>query len=165
MKLNRKFQLDLLQQLSACYPNDLDHAQLQELEKDEGFYANLQYLHSHELLEGNIAQSMSGEWYCHSIRASAKGMDFLADDGGLSAILGVVTIKLHDDTIKQLVEAKILQSDLPESEKKRYLAQLRELPAETTKHLVLKLVDLGLEKGPEAIGTIGRFLGGLQALS
>lgn len=85
-------------------------------------------------------------------------MDFLADDGGLSAILGVVTIKLHDDTIKALIEGRILQSDLPEPEKKRFLAQLRELPAETTKHLVLKLVDLGLDKAPTAIETIGTFL-------
>ena len=87
-------------------------------------------------------------------------MDFLADDGGLSAILGVVTIKLHDDTIKSLIESKILESDLPEPEKKRFLDHLRELPGEATKHLVLKLVDLGLEKAPTAIEVIGKVLMG-----
>lgn len=82
----------------------------------------------------------------------------------MGAILGVVTIRLHDDTIKELIQAKILRSDLPETEKKRYLDQLRELPAETTKHLVLKLVDLGLEKGPEAIATIGTYLARIPGL-
>lgn len=94
----------------------------------------------------------------HGYRITAKGLDFLEDDGGLTAVLGVLTVRLHDDTIKALVAAKIHEADLPEPEKKRYLDQLRELPAETTKHLVLKLVDLGLEQGPKAIETIGKWL-------
>ena len=91
-------------------------------------------------------------------RITAKGIDFLADDGGLSAILGVVTIKLHDDTIKALVEQRILASNLPEPEKKRLIDRLRDLSAETTKHLVLKLVDLGLEKSQDAIALILKLL-------
>jgi hypothetical protein len=88
-------------------------------------------------------------------------LDFLEDDGGLSAVLGVQTIKIHDDTIKDLIEAKILVSDMPQEDKKRFIAKLKELPAETTKHLVLKLVDLGIEKAPGAIGVLGTWLRGL----
>ncbi|WP_152969423.1 hypothetical protein [Paracidovorax avenae] len=80
------------------------------------------------------------------------------DSCGLSAILGVVTIRLHDDTIKALIEARILASNLPEPEKKRLIDRLGELRTETTKHLVLKLVDLGLDKSQEAIELIGKAL-------
>ena len=72
--------------------------------------------------------------------------------------MGVVTIKLHDDTIKALVEQRILASNMPEPEKKRLIDRLRDLSAETTKHLVLKLVDLGLEKSQDAIALILKLL-------
>ena len=157
MQLDRSLQLDLLKKLAEAYPNTTD---VQRWESElPGASKNLAYLDEHGLCELKLLQALGGN-KPFMARITAKGMDFLADDGGLSAILGVVTIKLHDDTIKSLIESKILQSDLPEPEKKRLLDQLRELPAETTKHLVLKLVDLGLEKAPTAIETIGKFLTG-----
>lgn len=126
------------------------------MEGDADFYANLVYLQQHNLVSFRSAQDEDDD---ESAAITHHGIDFLADDGGLSAVLGVVTIKLHDDTIKQLIEAKILASDLPPQEKKRWTDQLRSLPAETTKHLVLKLVDKGLESGPAALAAIGTFLG------
>jgi hypothetical protein len=159
--LSRSIQLDLLRSLANHYPSRHQGIWHEFGDVSEELIdANLHYLEEHGLLE-------RGEFTVgHSARISlapkitAVGMDFLADDGGLSAILGVVTIKLHDNTIKSLIEGKILESDLPPPEKQRYLDQLRDLPAETTKHLVLKLVDLGLEKGPAAIAAIGTFLSG-----
>ena len=41
------------------------------------------------------------------------------DDGGLSAILGVVTVKLHSDTIQALLNTKIDQADIPPEEKSK----------------------------------------------
>lgn len=161
MKLDRELQHTLLKLLAANYPDpaEMNWHDLGITKKIRD--ANLCYLIEHGLVkqerdEENISRGL----HLYTYTATAKGMDFLADDGGLSAILGVITIKLHDDTIKSLIEGKILQSDLPEPEKKRFLDKLRELPAETTKHLVLKLVDLGLEKAPTAIETIGKFLTG-----
>ncbi len=40
-------------------------------------------------------------------RITAKSIDLLEDDGGVSAILGVVTAKLHEDTIRNLVLAEV----------------------------------------------------------
>lgn len=159
MKLDRELQLELLKKLADSYPDTRD---VQRWESEfPGAMSNLAYLSEHGLCDlQTIAVSSVNVPF--KARITAKGMDFLADDGGLSAILGVLTIRLHDDTIKLLIETKILQSDLPEPEKKRFLDQLRELPAETTKHLVMKLVDLGLEKGPQTIDTIGRFLSSIS---
>ena len=85
-------------------------------------------------------------------------MDFLADDGGLSAILGVVTVKLHEDTLKELIGQRIAESDLPASEKSRLVDQLKSLPGYTIKHLTLKLVDAGLESWPIAVQAIEHFV-------
>jgi DNA-binding PadR family transcriptional regulator len=157
-QLDRSVQLDLLTALADHYPNRYGIWKHFEHLSEQRIDANLAYLEEHGLLEtGEMVIGRTATMRLEP-KITAAGMDFLADDGGLSAILGVVTIKIHDDTIKSLVEGKILESDLPPPEKQRYLDQLRELPAETTKHLVLKLVDLGLEKGPAAISAIGTLL-------
>jgi hypothetical protein len=156
MNLDRELQLFLLKKLADAYPKSVD---IQKWEREHpGSNGNLLYLEEHGLCVVKTLPMTAAGMTLFQAKITARGMDFLADDGGLSAILGIVTIKLHDDTIKALIESKILQSDLPDLEKKRFLDQLRELPGETTKHLVLKLVDLGLEKGPQTIETISRFL-------
>lgn len=124
-------------------------------------YPEIRYLEGHGLLEVSGPQYQEWPREAVSVRATSRAIDFLADDGGLSAILGVVTIKLHDDTIKALIEAKILASDLPPPDKQRFLARLRSLPADATKHVVMKLVDLGLDKSPDAISWLGKWLDNL----
>jgi hypothetical protein len=89
---------------------------------------------------------------------TAAGMDFLADDGGLSAILGTVTIKFHDDTLKQMIEAKILSSEADQKDKSQMISELRSLPASAIKHLTMKLLDLGLEHAPGALPLIEKVL-------
>ncbi|CAB3916075.1 hypothetical protein [Achromobacter piechaudii] len=160
MKLNRNAQRKLLEALATRYPNwtgisaALSHLDYNLDEPTKVGTAH--YLADHGLIEFFESAVSPAD---QQLRITAKGLDFLQDDGGLSAILGIVTIKLHDDTIKQLIEAKILASDLPPQEKKRWTDQLRSLPAETTKHLVMKLVDKGLESGPSALAAIGTILG------
>lgn len=161
MKLDRVVQKVILDTLASRYP-DWTHlnALLSHLDfnlKQQNKLANVYYLEGHGLVEtkGN-PKGTEGQ----GLRITAKGLDFLEDDGGIGAILGVVTIKFHDDTIKSLIEAKILQSDLPQPDKKRWTDQLRSLPAEATKHLLLKLVDKGLDSGPAALAAIGAILAG-----
>ncbi|MET3513929.1 hypothetical protein ABIC63_001700 [Pseudacidovorax sp. 1753] len=165
MKIDRDLQRSLLEQLRDDYPtmnpNLIRNFAGGFPEQERKVVANLLYLQAHGLVEAGKGFEVDeeGDHRFWGVRISARGIDFLEQDGGLSAILGVVTIQLHDDTIKSLIEARIEASDLPPPEKKRYLDQLRELPGETTKHLALKLVDLGLEKLPQAIALIGKVLG------
>lgn len=81
--------------------------------------ANLEYLAEHGLIIFN-----SKTPYAVLTTITARGIDFLADDGGLSAILGVVTVKLHSDTIQALIAAKIDQADIPDEEKGRLKTEL-----------------------------------------
>lgn len=153
---NRQNQREMLMELMARYPALVDV-------QGWGYpnlSAELSYLHEHELAEVTFSQAFGRSMPAPVFaKLTAKGVDFLQQDGGLSAILGVVTIKLHDDTIKDLIESKIMASNLSQPDKHRYLDALRELPAETTKHLVLRLVDMGLEHGEEAISAIGKLMG------
>lgn len=158
MLLNRQLQKTLLSAAAVEFPAPLLPGFTIDL-SDRDVVRNLVYLEQHELVTLSKARLNNGHFAIGSVEATAKGMDFLQKDGGLSAILGVVTVRLHDDTIKDLLSMKIQDSDLPPAEKQRWIDQLRELPAETTKHIVLKLVDLGLEKAPDALSTIGRLIG------
>ncbi|MDQ6212340.1 hypothetical protein [Achromobacter insolitus] len=161
MGLNRDVQRSILSELADCYPDAYGHP-IQNLapNADEGvIVANLIYLAEHGLLKHGLEEDVDG-WspVLGMTRITARGMDFLEDDGGLSAILGVVTIRLHSDTIKGLIEEKIAQSDLAPADKKRWIDQLRSLPADATKHLVQKLVEKGLDSGPAAVAAVGAFL-------
>ena len=84
-----------------------------------------------------------GSWALGSIRLNHRGMDFLADDGGLSAILGTVIIKFETEQLKAILAAKIMSSDLSPERKTTMIDAIKELPAEGLKHLTTKIVDVG----------------------
>ncbi|SOO08789.1 hypothetical protein [Xanthomonas citri] len=149
--LNRQLQRDLLARLADAYPMGISGSALGANAGDSSLGVNVWYLHEHKLVEAKRHDTLDGEILWGDVRITARGMDFLMDDGGLGAVLGVVTIKLHEETLRQLIESKVRESDLPPTQKTRLLDQLRKLPAETTKHLAMKLVDAGLKHAPDAL--------------
>jgi hypothetical protein len=158
--LDRTYQLELLQALANTYPAYFKGFDTDGMEGPERrrYIANMHYLEEHGLVDGGLHLYASGGYGLTYPTIKAKGMDFLADDGGLSAILGTVTIKIHDDTLKALVELKISNSELPPQDKSLWIAALRELPASSIKHLAMKLLDLGLTHAPNALHTIESIL-------
>ncbi|RQZ18120.1 hypothetical protein DIE15_08275 [Burkholderia sp. Bp9031] len=154
MKMNRALQREILEALAETFPKAMPSEPWKGLiEKygDDAFRANALYLDGHGLLTWNV---QSQGIY---VRITSRGLDFLEDDGGLSAMLDVVTVKLHEDTLKELIGQRIEAANLPEPEKHRLLDQLRSLRGETIKHLTLKLVDAGLENWPAALQLIQTF--------
>jgi hypothetical protein len=89
-----------------------------------------------------------------------RGLDFLADDAGLTAILGVVTVRLHADTIRDLIKAKIAEAAASEEEKGLFKRQLATLPATALEAATSQLVGIGLANLPNTIGWL-RTLAGL----
>ena len=73
---------------------------------------------------------------------------FLLTMGGLSAILGTVTVKLHSDTIKDLLNTKLAQSTLPPDEKSWVRKQIDTMTGESLKTLTKALVEQGLSQVP-----------------
>ena len=159
MKLDRELQLRILQDYANAQPWGSTTA-LAEFDVDEEkVLANLIYLEEHGLIDPSLKMAIDRQYYYSGGKVTAKGNDFMLGDGGLSAIFGVVTIRLHDDTVRSLIEMRVMESDLAPPDKQKLIDQLRSLPVETIKHVVLKLVDLGLEKGPQAIASIKNWLG------
>ena len=79
------------------------------------FIQNLLYLEQHGLIK---IQDESGiDTWMLLIQITHQGIDFLQQDGGLSAILDIVTIKLHNDTIHTLLHKKIDEAEISEKEK------------------------------------------------
>ncbi len=156
MKLSRELQKEMLEHLRDCYPNGSD--EVVNLGDQEQSTGNLYYLRELGLVTLLDSEYMSGEKAIHQAKITAKGLDFIEDDGGVSAILGTITVKLHEDTLRQLIEAKVKVSNAPEDQKTGLLKALREAPGDAIKHLTEKLLDLGLENAPKAFPLIQTLL-------
>ncbi|MFM9487891.1 hypothetical protein [Pseudomonas monachiensis] len=156
MKMIRALQKEMLEHLRDCYPGSSE--EVMQLGDPKYCAGNLYYLRELGLVTLIDSEFVDGSRAIHCATITAKGIDFIEDDGGVSAILGTVTVKLHEDTIRQLVEAKLKAADIPEEQKSSILKALREAPGETTKQLITKLVDLGMENAPKAIPLIQTLL-------
>jgi len=144
--VDRGLQRTLLNQLSDEYPDQLEFKVHSEDAAERANGVNLTYLMEQGLVAGNAEfRYLEDQAKTYSVRITAKGLDFLADDGGLGAILGVVTVRLHDDTIRDLLLARV-DADVhaSEDEKKGLRATIRGLPADALKEVVREAVKLGL---------------------
>ncbi|MCM1513256.1 MAG: hypothetical protein NC112_09155 [Oxalobacter formigenes] len=161
MKLDREYQKEILRRLADSYPTYRDCMEWlgQTIREDEEKYAaNMLYLEGHGLVE-SLVEIIQGEpSYALPPEITPKGIDFIANDGGLSAILGVVTIKLHEDTIRDMIATRIISSSMPQSDKQRFVDALKQLPGESIKHLTMRLLDLGLDNWQAALPAIQKYL-------
>ncbi|MGY1490744.1 hypothetical protein ACW4YW_15160 [Methylobacillus pratensis] len=161
-KLDRELQRKILEELDCIFPKrseEMLNNQQSEEEQDQ-VIANLLYLEQHGLVKSGIEWVGYGNEHYRwdGAEITAQGHDFMAGDGGLSAILGVVTVRLHDDTIRQMIEAKISQSELAPADKKKWTDGLRSLPADSIKHLTMELLTKGLEKAPDILQLLQRYI-------
>jgi hypothetical protein len=144
--IDRDLQHKLLNQLRDVYPDLLEFKVRKEDVAERANGVNLSYLMEQGLVAGVAEHRHIGDRAkTYSVRITAKGLDFLADDGGLGAILRVVTVRLHDDTIRDLLLARVDADERASEDEKRSLsATIRELPAETLKEVVKEAIKLGL---------------------
>lgn len=152
MSLDRALQLELLKELESIYPR----ASRDFRDADEATYKNLFYLHQHDTVELKFNPAVQyGLKPIVFAAITQKGMDLLADDGGLSAVLGVVTIRFHEDTIRAMIEMKIHSSSASHEDKVRMIDTLRSLPHDSLKHLSMRLLDKAADNLPALFGLLG----------
>lgn len=147
MLLDRNFQLELLTKLSDIYPNHLDFS-ANHPSNDANYakaLANIYYLQEHGLISADsvIEQACIGGEYWYYLskgRITKDGLDLLADDGGLKAILNVITVK-----IDAMQMARLLRSfaALNSEDRQSLLDTLKNAPQTTVEHLISKAVDMG----------------------
>lgn len=155
MKIDRSLQWEILQYFERAYPNYVTLARFYPA-SPEDVEANLQYLAEHQLLDWKKAPNSTLR-QDYGWKITAKGLDFMMNDGGLSAILNVVTVRFEAQSLKALLEASI-RKELPEEEQQKYVDALDDLSAEATRSLVEQVVGLVVEKSVQAGPFIVQFL-------
>lgn len=156
--LQREFQNQILRVLSEQYPATVDLGAA-GLDKDGRQLAyNLAYLEEHRLITAIWTHPLSGDPFAGMARITAAGIDFISDDGGLSAILGVVTVKLHEDTIKSLLIEKVESSSANGSVRAKLIEQIKSLPAAATKELTMAAIKRGVADMPDFIHWLHHFV-------
>lgn len=149
MHLDRTKQLAVLNALAAVYPRYTTG--VVEGAPTEEDLANLWYLKEQCLIEGPLEMSLSQSYVFQGAKITAKGLDFLADDGGITAILGTVTVRIHADSIKELLLARVESSAAPAEKKSWLRKQIQVASGETMKKLVNSLFDQGLKHAPDTV--------------
>lgn len=148
-KFDRNVQRELLKELYDTTPNPISAGR--ESYYNDAFgdknalIANLRYLRDHGLITCSITQVLSGAYTLNfrSIEITNKGIDFIRDDGGLSAILNIQTIKFHRDAVV-ILEDLIAISNMSDDEKEKAKTTFSELSTEALKALVQTIITAGL---------------------
>lgn len=167
MNLDRSLQLEVLRKISEVYPFSWRPQLKVESAEYHSLAINIHYLKGHGLLsesstitkDNPLDDNTNGILLINKPKITEKGLDFLQDDGGLSAILNTLTIKFEADQLRTILVNQINQSNLEPEKKKSIKDALDELPSESIKHLTMKLLDEGLENLPSAILLIASYLG------
>ncbi|MBA8799144.1 hypothetical protein FHW77_002863 [Agrobacterium sp. RC10-4-1] len=157
--LDRNFQREILQGLSEVYPRSADIRDFYQGRDERQVKYNLYYLCEHGLATAKWQTFMDGEIHVINPQITAKGIDFITDDGGLSAILGVVTVKLHEETIKALLIQKVRDSAADETVKASLIAKIKAAPAEVLGKLAERALDSGLDQLPDLAESLSKWLG------
>lgn len=154
MQVDRELQKKWLLELKEHYPRWIriyDIAGMVQALDDNSEHAeaNLYYLMEHGLVDRyGGSKNYEKQHEIITARITQAGIDFLEDDGGLSAILGTITVKLHADTIRDLIDAKIVESkSIPEQEKPALREALKRMKEDGLKQLTTRLISYGLDQG------------------
>lgn len=124
MKLDRTLQLQILERLRDFYPHPDMKIMKTDLAKHDDFYGNIYYLREHGLIEPKFGSSRPNEVLL--ARITHLGLDFLEQDGGIGAILKTSSVKIINvQDFLALIEDQVVNSDLPEAEKKGLLDRLK----------------------------------------
>ena len=147
MKINRQLQEIILRHLTEQFPEPPTDSFYNDLIDKYGNHeviGTILYLEMHKLLTCKIGDAIGLQvppilWGL--TKPTEKAFDFLADDGGLSTILGTITLKLHSDTIQELLAAKIEQSNIPAEDKSRLKTMLGKMGDAALAKLAEKAID------------------------
>lgn len=148
MIIDRDLQKRILTDLSNIYPKWADITDIDEYYQqldDRTLIANLKYLAQNELITECIDITTDGMYILQPTEITHTGLDFLADDGGLSAILNTVTVKIDQSQMADLLKAI---ANLSQEEQKTLFEAIKEAPSKAVETMVEKSVEKGFDNLP-----------------
>ena len=165
--LDRELQLQILKTLAEAYPEGIYNlaTAMQAVTSDErALLVNSRYLDGHGLVvsgfrrRGNLSDNSFIDVHEHLI--TPAGLDFLADDGGLGAMLGVVTVRFDSAQWSELLAARIEALESVSLEERSQVADvLRKLPAKAVEKVSEKLLDWAVDHAQDALPLLRMWIG------
>lgn len=109
--------------------------------------AEVEYLEGLGLVMAQYMLSDGVAW----AKITSKGRDYLDPTGGIGGELSVVTVKLHEDTLRQIFISRIQAAEADSTVKAKLINQVKALPAEGLSKLAEKALEEGLRYMPHAL--------------
>ena len=146
MNLNRTLQREILTQLKNYYPEDVQIDKLHLNYEQQELQGNLFYLLEYRLIESDtVAKYLGGiPMEMISAKISAKGLDFLEDDGGVGTILNSITIKFDIKNIRDILQDNIIASSLTKEEKQTLIKRIKGMSGEAIQDVITDLLSEGI---------------------
>lgn len=142
--MNRELHREILLEMQMVYPRQKDYQHLKKEGNTDKICA-LAYLAGHGLINVVWSREISDPFNPLWASITVQGLDFIADDGGLSGILNVVTVKLHAETIRDLLIKKIESTSIPAAKRSSLIQAIRNLPGRALEKLTDKMLDSGAD--------------------
>lgn len=160
MKVNRSLQYELLTYLADLHPygirlDDRDIRSQFGRHGEQALHSTAIYLEEHGLVRSGLKRfgNLPGEGYeaMEPCEITARGIDFISDDGGLGAILNMITVKLDAEQWRELLAAKVEQLPIRPEEKGELAKTIRGLPAKALERVFEKLLDWSVDHAHDAL--------------
>ena len=143
--------------LRDAYPEFVEIGQFLGV-ADRTNQANLFYLAEHHLIKPEAERTVFGvPRQMLTAQITAQGLDFLEDDGGLGAILNIVTVRMDAESIKALLETRIRESNLSKEQKDSVVTKIKGFSGDILRAVVIKLIEKGIER-PDQLGNLVNIL-------
>lgn len=148
---------DLILEILNIFAEEIDNTAFDVFERIEHTEINKRhfiYLVDHGFVKNALGGlpyriDREGKFYTAApMTLTKEGIDFLLENGGLTAKKNTITVRFEVDTIKQLIEAKIEASNISEKEKNSLKAHLKSLPKKILEGEMLSLLQMGLHQIP-----------------
>jgi hypothetical protein len=153
---DHEFQMELLRFLKQHYPHPVDGANIQGQFDRSDLMSMLCYLSGHGLIEFAHNELPGPKPITRIVHAglTVAGIDYLEEDGGLTAKLGVVTVKFERETLRAILTEKISESSEPQPVKDRLTERIRHLPDQALSQLTHRLMEDLIARTPDLIALL-----------
>ena len=153
-KLDREYQFQILRAAAEVFPQPLFvHGDLVGRNGSD-IELNCAYLEEHDLIRLTWVGSENSGRVVLSVLITAVGMDYLANDGGLPAILNVLTVRLETDSVKQIFIERVRSAQGDRTVKDRLVEQIKNLSAEKLKEMTKRALSAGLTSLPNSLSLV-----------
>lgn len=151
MNIDKALNRAILERLRPIYPGAVDNAETLGIEHPD-LAGHLWYLREHRLISFTEIPLLSTPLLrrIDAVAITARGRDFLEPDGGLTAELGMVTVRLDAESLRALASARVQASAAPADVKTRLLAAIHDAPAQALQTVARHLAEAALAGLPSA---------------